>query len=260
MTNLRKYGKAPFGVALLHGGPGAPGEMAPVARELCADWGVLEPLQRAASLDGQIEELHGVLNEHADLPTVLAGFSWGAWLGLMFAAQYPAFVRKLILIGSGPFEEKYAAQIAETRLARLDEEERTEIRFLMHALKAPAGEDGKAMLGRLGELCTKADAYDPLTLDTEVLECRYDIHHSVWMQAVELRASGRLLELGKKIRCPVVAIHGDYDPHPAEGVRTPLTAVLEDLRFVLLEHCGHRPWIERQARRRFYEVLKREFR
>jgi len=32
MKNLRKYGKAPFSIAAIHGGPGAPGEMAPVAR------------------------------------------------------------------------------------------------------------------------------------------------------------------------------------------------------------------------------------
>jgi hypothetical protein len=34
MKNLRKYGKAPFSLAVIHGGPGAPGEMATVAREL----------------------------------------------------------------------------------------------------------------------------------------------------------------------------------------------------------------------------------
>ncbi len=260
MTNLRKYGRVPFCVALLHGGPGAPGEMAPVAQELSADWGVLEPLQTAASVEGQIEELHGVLNENADLPVVLVGYSWGAWLGFMYAARHPAFVGKLILVGSGPFEEKYAAEIVETRLARLDEKERTEIRSLMDALKDPAGEDRNAMLDRLGKLCIKADAYDPLTLDTEVLQCQYNIHRSVWTQAVELRASGKLLELGKKIQCPVVAIHGDYDPHPAEGVRRPLTAVLEDFRFVLLEHCGHCPWIERQAGHEFYEILNSELR
>ena len=97
MTNLRKHGKEPFRIAVIHGGPCAPGEMAPVARELSADWGVLEPLQTAASVEGQIEELHGVLNDNADLPVVLVGFSWGAWLGFMLAALYPAFVRKLIL-------------------------------------------------------------------------------------------------------------------------------------------------------------------
>ena len=53
MKNLRKYGNAPFNVAVIHGGPGASGEMAPVARKLSSNWGVLEPLQTEASLDGQ---------------------------------------------------------------------------------------------------------------------------------------------------------------------------------------------------------------
>jgi len=70
-----------------------------------------------------------------------------------------------------------------------------------------------------------------------------------------LRRSNRLLELGRKIRCPVVAIHGDYDPHPAAGVKEPLSRVLRDFRFVLLENCGHYPWRERLARDEFYSVL-----
>ncbi len=45
MNNLRKYGKTPFSVAVIHGGLGAGGEMAPVARELASDCGVLEPIQ-----------------------------------------------------------------------------------------------------------------------------------------------------------------------------------------------------------------------
>jgi pimeloyl-ACP methyl ester carboxylesterase len=56
----------------------------------------------------------------------------------------------------------------------------------------------------------------------------------------------------------VVAIHGDYDPHPAEGVRKPLTEVLEDFRFILLKKCGHTPWREQEARDDFFRILKRE--
>ncbi len=61
MPNLRKYGNKPFKLAVIHGGPGAPGEMAPVARELSSIMGVLEPLQTATSLEGQVQELHNVL-------------------------------------------------------------------------------------------------------------------------------------------------------------------------------------------------------
>ena len=126
MENLRVYGSPPYNVAVIHGGPGAPGEMAPVARELSSTAGVLEPLQTAASLEGQVQEFHDVLQESGDPPMTLIGWSWGAWLGFILASRYPDMVGKLILVSSGPFEEEYAADITETRLKRLNEEEREE--------------------------------------------------------------------------------------------------------------------------------------
>ncbi len=51
----------------------------------------------------------------------MIGFSWGAWLSLILAAQYPYLVSRLILIGCGPLEEKYVPKIMETRLSRLSE-------------------------------------------------------------------------------------------------------------------------------------------
>ena len=127
LAKLRKYGKAPFRVAVIHGGPGAAGEMAPVARRLSVARGVLEPLQGAASISGQIEELKTVLEEHGRFPVTLLGFSWGAWLSYIFAARYRDRVEKLLLIGSGPFEERYAFGIHETRLKRLTEQEVSEL-------------------------------------------------------------------------------------------------------------------------------------
>jgi pimeloyl-ACP methyl ester carboxylesterase len=257
MKNLRIYGKKPFQIAVLHGGPGASGEMAPVARELSAVRGVLEPLQTAASLDGQVQELQEVLKDNADLPITMVGWSWGAWLGFIFAARHPSSVNKLILVASAPFEEKYAANIMQTRLNRLKEKERAEAISLVKVLNDPAVKDKDTPLARFGELVSRADSYDPLSYDSDLLECRFDINRNVWEEASEMRSSGRLLELGRKIRCPVVAIHGDYDPHPYEGVKEPLARVVKDFRFILLERCGHRPWVERAARDSFYSVLKK---
>ncbi len=260
MKNLRTYGEAPFNVVVIHGGPGAPGEMAAVARKLSTNWGILEPLQTATSLEGQIEELKTVLEKHGDLPVTLIGFSWGAWLSFVFAAVYPALIEKLILIGSGPYEEKYAPRIRETRLNRLGEEDRAEVRSLIEVLDDPAFKDKHEAFARFGALLSKADAYDPIMYESKVIDCQADIFESVWKEAAELRRSGRLLELGKHIKCPVVAIHGDYDPHPAEGVQKPLSVILKDFRFILLQNCGHMPWIERQAKNRFYGILKEALR
>lgn len=255
-ANLRRYGRPPFGVAVVHGGPGAAGEMAPVARELACTRGVLEPLQTAASLEGQVQELRGILEQNGELPVTLIGFSWGAWLSLIVAARYPALVKKLVLVGSGPFEERYAAGMEAARLRRLAGEEREEAASLLRRLDSAEGVDRDAAFARLGALLSKADSFDVLPEPTEPVDCRLDIYEGVWREAAPLRRSGELLALAARLACPVVAIHGEEDSHPAEGVREPLSAVLKAFRFLLLERCGHRPWIERQARDRFYELLR----
>ena len=258
MENMRIYGSAPFTIAVIHGGPGAPGEMAPVARELSSFKGVLEPFQTAATLEGQVQELKVILEKKGNLPVTLIGFSWGAMLSFIFTAQYPSSVKKLILIGSGAYEEKYARNIMSTRLSRLNKGEKAEALSLMENLNDPTIENKNTPMARLGKLISKADSYDPLPHESEILECQYDIYQSVWDQARELRSSGKLLEMGKRIQCPVVAIHGDYDPHPPYGIKDPLSSVLKDFRFILLEKCGHYPWIERGAIDSFYCILKKE--
>lgn len=257
MDNLRKYGQRPFNVAVIHGGPGAPGEMAPVARELSSSVGVLEPLQAATSVEGQVEELRAILDREGNLPLTLVGFSWGAWLSYIFSAYYSLFIKKLILVGSGPYEEKHAGDIMKTRLNRLSGIEKEEALYLIEVLNSSVVVDDNTM-ARFGELVSKADSYDPLPHDNEILAYQYDVYQTVWEQASKLRNSGELLKLGQRIQCPVVAIHGDYDPHSAEGVKKPLSHVVRDFRFIPLKKCGHRPWLERYARDRFYNILRSE--
>ncbi|WP_269851164.1 alpha/beta fold hydrolase [Methanosarcina horonobensis] len=241
MENLRKYGSPPFTVAVIHGGPGAPGEMAPVAKELSAITGVLEPLQTKATLEDQVEELRDILKEHADLPVTLIGFSWGAMLSFIFISLHPQFVKKLILIGSGPYEGKYATKIMSTRISRLGKEDLENFLSLNEALDNLSAKNRNEAFCKIGMLISKADTYDPLPHEEEPIECSYEIFKGVWEEASDLRSSGELLKLGTKITCPVVAIHGDYDPHPFKGVEEPLSGVLEDFRFILLEKCGHKP-------------------
>src|SRR5581483_1818096 len=74
MSNLRYFGEPPFRVAVLHGGPGISGEMAPVAQELSSELGVLEPLQTKDDLKDQVEELRTVLDDHGDDPFTVVGY------------------------------------------------------------------------------------------------------------------------------------------------------------------------------------------
>jgi pimeloyl-ACP methyl ester carboxylesterase len=258
MKTIRIYGKKPFKAAAIHGGPGAAGEMSPVALELSHITGVLEPLQTEKTIEGQIVELKNTLEKHAGLSITLIGFSWGAWLSLIFAAKHPDLVTKLILISSGPFEQKYAEEIQRIRLSRLNDKEKSQVTSICENLNSDDSEDKNTSFEKLGKIILKADAYDPISFVDEAIDYRYDIYKNIWKEAEQLRKSGGLLEFAKNIKCPVVAIHGDYDPHPAKGVQEPLQNCLNDFRFILLQNCGHKPWIEKHARERFYKILEKE--
>jgi pimeloyl-ACP methyl ester carboxylesterase len=262
MKNLRTRGKPPYKVVVVHGGPGAPGSIAPVARELAKDMGILEPLQTKNSIDGQVEELAGVLKKNADIPAVLIGHSWGAWLVYLVAARHPSLVKKIIMVGSGSFVQKYADNMFTERLDRLSEKDRVKVLETIEIIRNPATKekDKNVSFARFGDLMAKADTFAPLPPepDPEPLPASEEINRKVWEEAVLLRISGELLEMGRQIKCPVIAIHGDYETHSAEGVKGPLAGILKDFRFILLGKCGHEPWLEKYARDEFYRVLREE--
>jgi pimeloyl-ACP methyl ester carboxylesterase len=258
MINLRKYGNAPFNIAVIHGGPGAPGEVAPVARELSSICGILEPFQTANSIDGQILELKDILENNGEPPVILIGHSWGAWLSYIFAARYPELVKKLILVGCGSFEEKYLVAMNNNRTSRLTEEENKRVGELFTLLNDSDKKNKKSILSEFGKLMSKADSFAPICLQDEVVDFNSEVFENCMKEINSLRKSKELLEIGKKIKCPVVAIHGEYDSHAFKGVEEPLSTVIEDFRFILLTNCGHYPWNEIHAKEKFYKILSEE--
>ena len=192
LNNPRIHGKAPFNVAVIHGGPGTGGGMAPVARELAYTLGVLEPIQTEATLKGQVEELKTVLGNCAELPVVLIGFSWGAWLSYMLAARYPRYVKKLILVGSGGFTEEYAAMTQKTRLNRLKHAEKDELKQVLEILKASSEDEKNRAFARMGEMFSRVDWFDPIEHTPEKIEFRADVFQCVWKEAMELRRDTRV--------------------------------------------------------------------
>ncbi len=183
-----------------------------------------------------------------------------------------------------PSWSRMSHKIMETRLSRLSGAEGEEAKCILAALEdrnddvdREKEQEKKEALARMGELFRRTDAFDPIECrsnefefdliaddsgslepgcDGPIVECDPDIYQAVWREASLLRQTGELLDLCKKVRCPVIAIHGDFDPHPSEGVREPLQAVLKSFRFILLENCGHKPWIEKMAKGKFYSILR----
>lgn len=254
MNTVNKYGFPPYQIALLHGGPGAAGEMKPVADILSVNYSLIEPLQTKYTVNKQVLELHNQLSECAVFPVTLIGYSWGAWLGFIFAAHYPKLVKKLILISSGSFEEKYNIDLMNIRLSRLNENQRLRVQHILNMINN--GVSDNQTLSEFGKIMTISDSYSPLIEENASISINYEIHKKVWRQAEELRKNRTLINYADKIECPVYAIHGKYDSHPVDGVQIPLTARLKQFEMICIDKCGHTPWIEKYAKDQFFNILK----
>lgn len=249
--DVRQYGDTPSRVVVLHGGPGGAGEVEPLARELGhRGHSVLEPFQTRQSVVGQIDELREQIDRFCKSPVVVIGWSWGAWLGCLLAAQHETLVRALILVGSGPFEASYSSEIRTTKNSRLSNDQRTELKTLGLKEGAPAD------VARFIELSDLADTYARDSSQLPTVSFDAEIHTAVWSEAKEMRRSGALIDAISVIGCSVLAIQGDYDPRPSEGVRIPLQAALPSAQFVELERCGHKPWQEIYAKERFFKLIE----
>ena len=255
---VRKYGNEPFKIAVIHGGPGACGSVACIGKELSKSFGVIEPIQTKHSIPELIEELYEQICGRAKEPITMLGHSWGAWLVVLFAAKYPELVKQIILVGSGPFKKEYVELILQRRLKNLTDNEAELFRHLLAQLKNNSTTNKDEILGRLGTLAEKSDSYELLEKqDNEVdnLPTDGEAYSSVWPQADEMRSNGMLIHALNELKCSVIVIHGEYDPHPVEGVVEPLDASGVDFETHVLFKCGHSPFNEKYAYEQFYKIL-----
>jgi pimeloyl-ACP methyl ester carboxylesterase len=243
--NCREYGESPYKAIVVHGGPGAPGCCAGICRGLADTIGVLEHLQEKNTTQELVDEMQGIILRYSLDKVILVGHSWGAWLSFIFAAKYPQYVSKLILVGCGPFELKYYPLLVEARSKKgLTSERKADIQAAnLYSPETEYEPDHYCLLPDIRE--------DMIAFNETQFKSLMD-------EAMRMRASGELLNYSNDIRCPVVAIQGKNDPHPWEGVKIPLENRLHDFKMFVLDKCGHDPWNEYYAKDEFFAILKNE--
>lgn len=257
-SNFRAYGKAPHRVVLVHGGPGAAGDLAPLAGELSKTSGVIEAHQTCSSIGDLIGELHSLIFAHADKPVILVGHSWGAWLSMMYAARFPETTEKLILVATPPFDEDSARKIMQTRLKRLDREKSERLLDLMQSIDTLTGDRQNHTFREIAGIMLEADVFQPSGEPLPETAYDYSQYKAIWGEAEELRSSGEMLRQAASVQRPILFIHGDEDPHPAKAIEAIAKTGLPDCRFIQLGKCGHEPWLEKHARKRFFSILRSE--
>lgn len=249
---VRLYGRAPYSIILVHGGPGAIGSLKGFAQQLGgrSGMGVIEALQSQYTINGLIEELSGQISQYGSRPVSLVGHSWGAWLAALAAARYPELVQRVILVGCPPLTDRYVPEIAARRLQGLPAEDAAVFQRLC------SGQAGDADMEKIPKILEKADNYCLEGRELHQAD-RADsrMHNLIWEEAARLRSSGELLSAFWQSKGGIYLIQGENDPHPAQGVRIPLEESGIRCEAHILKRCGHSPFIERYAREGFYALL-----
>ncbi len=254
---VREYGTDGPQVVVLHGGPGAPGHMAPVARGLADAFRVLEPYQRGSgerplTVARHVEDLRELVDSRCGgSAPAFVGCSWGAMLALAFAAAHPDRAGPLVLIGCGTFDLAARARMKEI----LDERMPPDLRRRMESLKSEIP-DPDRRLEAMGDLILPLYAFDPVTDDLEGDVCDGRANEETWSDMLRLQEEGVYPAAFSAAKSPVLMLHGSYDPHPGAMIRAGLEPYVPQLEYVEWERCGHYPWIERGVREEFFTALR----
>jgi pimeloyl-ACP methyl ester carboxylesterase len=256
VIRVREYGESGPRVVVLHGGPGAPGYMAPMARELGKRFRVLEPLQRGSggeplSVASHVADLHEVIETLCGCERpALVGHSWGAMLVLAYAAEHPGRARALVLVNCGTFDEEARSVFRANLEARKDDALREKLARLPEEIA-----DDNARLSKTLELLLPLYAYDVEAAEMEFVECDARAFEETWNDMLRLQQEGVYPTAFAGIGEPVLMLHGAADPHPGEMVRRTLQRYLPQLEYREWEKCGHFPWAERRARAEFFRTV-----
>lgn len=252
---MHRHGQEGPAVFVLHGGPGAAGSAGPIARGLADDFRVFEPYQRGSgdgtlSVERHVEDLHGLIGKYCpNGKPLLAGESWGAMLALAYAARYPTSPAGLALIGCGTFDEASRRVFQQTIADRLPPENRDRLRALEQ-------DDSEEALHETFEQIRPVYDVDPLPMDNPMPDFDLSANRETWDDMLRLQSAGVYPAAFADIACPVLMLHGSYDPHPGKMIRDTLRQHIPHIEYTELEDCGHSPWRERHARDRFFEFLR----
>lgn len=244
-------------ILLLHGGPGASHEyLLPQMLALASDHRLVCYDQRGGGRSradddrvplgwqDQVADVARVATELGVAPLTLVGYSWGGLLALLYAIEAAAgrigpLPASLALIDPAPVTRAYREEF-EREFARRQASH--EIAALREELQASGlrERDPEAHRQRTFELSVAGYFADPRRAhDLTPFRVTGRVQQSIWQSLGDydiLRALGT-------VHAPAFVVHGRQDPIPLASSDAAARAL--GTGCVVLEHCGHVPYVER---------------
>ena len=256
---VRRYGQQGPLVLVLHGGPAAFGDVAPIAKGISESYRAVEPWQRGSgsqplTVARHVTDLHELATDLGeDFPPAIVGHSWGAMLALCYAAEYPSEAGPIVLVGCGTFDQAARNQMQMTIEDRMDDDLRNKLRRMSAEHTDPADRFIRAF--KLTRHLFDFDPIDPYPDKEESEPFDMVAYEETWNDMARLQADGTYPDAFRAIESPVLMLHGQYDPHPGDLIRDSLLRHLPQLEYREWARCGHSPWIERFAREEFFSAI-----
>jgi len=246
-------------IVILHGGPGLDQTyLQPQVDELSKNHTIIYFDQRGTGKStGAIDSVHITPEQFVnDLEAVrktlkikkmnLLGHSWGGLLAMYYGIAYPENLKSLILVSSAGASSDFIGPFIKTRTARTTHEDSIALATLVTSEEfAKHTPDAISKFTRLTFATyffnrtyldslnlhlnqTTANNFLPLYGLMSMYLANYDLYPKL-----------------TAIQCPTLILHGDYDPIPVEFSQK-LTGYIKHSQFILLQHCGHFPFVEVQ--------------
>jgi pimeloyl-ACP methyl ester carboxylesterase len=265
ILKTREYGAPGPMVLVVHGGPAAAGNAAPIARGLADTFHLLEPWQRGSiasaiplTVAHHVEDMHDlILSRCPGQRPALIGESWGAMLVLAFAAAHPNLAGPLVIVGCGTWDAETRAEFQATIEQRINND--PNLRRAIEQLAAEGATDPQRKTIRRYELIRHLFDFSPIQEEPDPAIGPFDskAHEDTWNDMLRLQREGQYPASLSTIQSPVLMLHGDYDPHPGVRTRDVLRRYIPHLEYRELQRCGHSPWRERFARDEFFQIMSR---
>jgi len=245
-------------VLLLHGGPGAEHDYL-LPQMLAAGGGQRDLVSydqrgggRSRTDDRspitwrtQVEDLARVVAELGVEPLDIVGYSWGGLLAMLYAIEAAAgrvapSPRRLVLVDPAPVTRAYREQFeAEFNLRQMSDRIRGMRTRLAESGMRERDPDGYKQ--RAFELSVAGYFADPdKSRDLTPFRVVGRVQQSIWesLGDFDLTRPGQL----DSVRVPTLVIHGREDPIPLASSEAAAKSL--HARLVILEQCGHVPYVE----------------